>query len=840
MEYIVVRGARQHNLKDITVRIPRNLLVVCTGLSGSGKSSLAFDTIFAEGYRRYLDALSTHSRTFLQQFDAPDVDSIDGLSPTIAVRQGVYQRNPRSTVGTLSEIYDYLRILFARAGIVYCPECHQPVQPYTIAEMVKEILEQNPPGSRLIILTPLGKVSRKNFVAISKKLRRDGFTRIRLDGEIFELDSLPALPPKTFYQVDLIVDRLVVNLERTNRLRDSLELAVRVGSGWVGVQRAGESELRLFSETSKCIQCGRTFSELSPSLFSFNNPHGACPGCKGLGVEMGGSRSDLDYSLPCVQCGGARLNETARSVKLGGLTIQEVCDFELHELGDWLISLPLRASLRGLLDKPVSEIIRRLNTMEELRLNHLKLSRSVLSLSGGELQRIYLTRQINTSLSGILFVLDEPSVGLHPADLKHLINLLARLRHAGNTVLVVEHDRDLILESDYVLEMGPGAGINGGKVVFAGSPRELLTHTASLTGQYLSGQKRISLTSRRKPFSSGTVRLVGARGHNLKGITVAFPIACMICVTGISGSGKTTLVIDTLYKGLITKLHGGSKVRPEPFDIIENGEVFQAVSLIDQSPLGKITRSTPATYTGVFASVRKLFSQLPEARARGYGSERFSFNLKGGRCETCKGEGFQSIEMFFMPDAQLTCSVCKGSRFNRETLEIKYKGYSVADILQMTVTEALAFFENIPEIAHKLGILNEVGLGYLQLGQSAKTLSGGEAQRVKLAAELARRNSGKTLYVLDEPTTGLHFDDIQKLLYLLSRLVDQGNTVIMIEHHPDVIFNADYVIDLGPEGGDGGGHLIVAGTPYEVAKHGTSHTGKYLRSFFTNLSPAPQ
>lgn len=858
MEYITVRGARQHNLKNITVTLPRDRLVVFTGVSGSGKSSLAFDTIFAEGCRRYLEALSTHSRQFLEQFDTPDVDAVEGLSPTIAVQQRGFLRNPRSTVGTLTEIHDFLRILFSQLGTPFCTACGQPVRAHTIEQMVDTTLSEFSAGSRLLILSPLGVTSARDLPTTLLKLRQDGFSRVRIEGCDYELDPLPHIPRRKAYQIELVVDRIILRQEKVGRLKESLELAVRISGGRAAVSEVG-GLTREFSESTVCLHCGRSLPESTTSLFSFNHPAGACSRCRGLGgrwpgmegsfrreKESGGdarlmvgepssdhfrSRYFSQDMLPCEECNGTRFNEAARAVKLGGLAIHEVSALTLEALREWLQSLSSREQMGDLTRGPINEILHRLKSLERLSLNYLTLNRAAVTLSGGELQRIRLARQVNSELTGILYVLDEPSAGLHPRDLHRVLTLLVELKEKGNSIIVVEHDRDTILQADHVVDLGPGAGKLGGEVVFSGPPEALIKDPSSSTGLFLAGRKALQAPSRRVPFSSGTVKLMGASGHNLKGFDVAFPIACLTCVTGVSGSGKTTLVLQTLCRALRQTLHG-SRAKPAPHLGIENANAFDKVILVDQSPLGKTSRSTPATATGVFTLIRRLFAQLPEARARGYGPERFSFNVKGGRCEICRGEGVQTIPMGFMPDVYQTCTACSGTRYQNETLDVLFKGHSIAQVLDMNIVDAGGLFENVAPIYKIMSCLIEVGLGYLKLGQPSNTLSGGEAQRVKLAGELARKSTGRTLYVLDEPTTGLHFEDIQRLLQLLERLIDQGNTVVMIEHHPEVVANADYIIDLGPEGGEAGGFLVAAGLPREVAQVEASHTGAMLRRIF--------
>jgi excinuclease ABC subunit A len=854
-DQIVIYGARQHNLKNISLSIPRNRFVVITGVSGSGKSSLAFDTLFAEGQRRYVEALSTFARQFLQRLDPPEVDAIEGLSPAIAIEQKGLPRNPRSTVGTLTQIYDYLRLLYARMGVLHCSNCRQPVLAHTIPQMVDEI-HSWPQRSRLIILAPLGTLAAKELPKALAKLRRDGFMRIRLDGQTVELDPPPGIPSRPKYQIDVVVDRLILDYSTNERLSDSLELAAKIGARTVIVQclEAGE---RLFTEAFRCASCNLEFPEPTPSLFSFHHPTGMCQMCRGSGYLHSTQNSpadktdrtlhrnkstpekqtEVDFTHPfsdenggviCPQCFGTRLNQAARSVLLGGLGIHEASRLTLPKLSHWLKNIDFTPTQNEIAARPRDEAIARLSTLEQLGLSYLSLDRSAPTLSGGEAQRIRLANQLGNPLAGVLYVLDEPSIGLHARDHQKLLQILFQLRDSGNSVVVVEHDRETILQADYVVDLGPGAGVQGGEVIFSGSPQDMRRDPTSLTGRYLAGLEQISFAQRRQPFTRGSLTLSGASGHNLKGIQVSFPIACMTCVTGVSGSGKSTLVLDTLYRALARKLYR-SKSPPAAYDSLEGTEQIQKVILIDQSPLGRTPRSTPATYTGLFDLIRQLFSKLPEARARGYDPGRFSFNARGGRCESCKGEGLQTIEMFFLPDIYITCPVCHGSRYSASTLEILFKGRSIADVLDMTVLEAAALFENLPSVRRKLQTMQEVGLGYLRLGQPATTLSGGEAQRVKLAAELALKTPGKTLYILDEPTSGLHFDDIRKLLHVLHRLVDLGHTVVIIEHHLDVIKTADYVLDLGPEGGENGGYLVAAGAPEEVARVESSITGRFLR-----------
>ncbi len=845
-ESISIRGARQHNLKNIDLLVPRNRFVVITGVSGSGKSSLAFDTLFAEGQRRYLEALSTYARQMAGRLNAPLVDEIEGLSPSIAIEQKGLPHNPRSTVGTLTEISDYLRLLFARLGTIFCPNCDLPVRSWTIPEILRDLSEALPPESRMLILAPLGEIAEKELPNLLKRLRRDGFGRVRAEGAVYELDPLPALPRRPAHRIEIVVDRLVLDEEKHRRLVDSLELALRAGKGTVGITTP-EGVEKFYSESARCASCGYTGPELSPSLFSFQHPSGMCPLCRGLGytdADENKAAPGADVSTaaepegpelpefssersPCSACNGTRLNEAARSVRLGGLSIDRVFRMNPPAVAQWIEGLDFDQSRLDILKRPQKEILNRLNSLIELGLPYLTLDRASNTLSGGEAQRVRLAHQISSTLSGVLYVLDEPSVGLHPRDHGRLLDILIRLRDAGNSLVVVEHDKETILRADHVIDMGPGAGTQGGEVVFSGPPEKIAKCPASLTGLYISGKKQIPVPKQRKKGGE-FFRITGAAGHNLKNISAEFFYGCMTCVTGVSGSGKSTLVLDTLYRALARRIYN-VETHPAPFSGLENAESLRKVILVDQAPIGKTPRSIPATYTGVFGLIRQLFSRVPEARTRGYSPARFSFNARGGRCEHCRGEGLQRIEMYFLPDIYVTCPVCEGSRYNRETLDITYRGHSIASVLEMTVYEAAAFFGNFRAIRHKLDTLIEVGMGYIRLGQPATTLSGGEAQRTKLAAELSRRGQGKALYILDEPTTGLHFEDVSKLLHVLRKLVDQQNTIIIIEHHPDVIKSADYVIDLGPEGGEGGGQIVAAGTPEQVALSKNSHTAFYLR-----------
>ena len=846
-ESIYIRGARQNNLKNIDLRIPRNSFVVITGVSGSGKSSLAFDTLFAEGQRRYLEALSTYARQMAGRLNAPLVDEIVGLSPSIAIEQKGLPHNPRSTVGTLTEIYDYLRLLFARLGTIFCPNCDLPVRAWTVPGILADLSESLLPKSRILLLAPLGEIAEKELPNLLRRLRRDGFGRVRADGSVYELDPLPSLPRRPSRLIEIVIDRLVMDEEKRRRLIDSLELALRVGKGTAAIATP-EGWEKFYFESARCASCGYTGPELTPALFSFQHPAGMCPVCRGLGFAGADEEQTAPHGSdpiaadteeapeipglgseppPCPACKGTRLNEAALSVRLGDLSIDRVSAMNPAAAAQWLEALDLDESGRKILERPKKEIVSRLNNLIELGLPYLTLDRSSNTLSGGEAQRVRLAHQLSSSLSGVLYVLDEPSVGLHPRDHRRLLDILLRLRDAGNSLVVVEHDRETILRADHVIDMGPGAGTQGGEVVFSGTPEGIANCSASLTGLYISGKKQIHTPKGRKK-GVDFFRLTGACGHNLKSISADFPYGCMTCVTGVSGSGKSTLVLDTLYRAVARKIYN-IETYPAPFSSLDNAERLRKVILVDQSPIGRTPRSIPATYTGVFGLIRQLFSRVPEARARGYSPARFSFNAKGGRCEHCRGEGLQRIEMYFLPDIYVTCQVCQGSRYNPETLDITYRGCSISSILEMTVYEAAAFFGNFRVLRYKLDALIDVGMGYIRLGQPATTLSGGEAQRIKLAAELSRRGQGKALYILDEPTTGLHFEDIDKLLHVLRKLVDQQNTIIIIEHHPDVIKSADYVIDLGPEGGEGGGRIVAAGVPEEVARSKNSYTAPYLR-----------
>ncbi|MBO2518151.1 MAG: excinuclease ABC subunit UvrA [Firmicutes bacterium] len=951
-EKIIIRGARQHNLKGIDLEIPRNRLVVFTGPSGSGKSSLAFDTIYAEGQRRYVESLSAYARQFLGQMDKPDVDFIEGLSPAISIDQKTTSHNPRSTVGTVTEIYDYLRLLYARIGQPYCPNCQIPIAQQTVEQIVDRLL-QFPEGTRMQILAPLVRGRKGEHKKLLEEVRQEGFVRVRVNGEVRTLDEPIELEKQKKHTIEVVVDRVIVREGIETRLADSLQTALARGDGLVVVQVLGgegvEPEELLFSEKYACPQCGFSFGELTPRMFSFNSPFGACPGCDGLGIRMevdpelvldrrrsvrdGGilpwanshsrwlwsvleavcERIGLDpekplsqatpeqiqvllygtggenvrftyrnqhgrtrvYETPfegvmawlqrkhreaqsdwgrseveqymasqlCPVCQGGRLRKESLSVLVGGKNLVEVTRLSVRECLRFFEELELSEREQMIARQVLKEIKARLGFLVDVGLDYLTLDRAASTLSGGEAQRIRLATQIGSQLVGVLYILDEPSIGLHQRDNRRLIEALKGLRDLGNTVIVVEHDEETITEADYVVDIGPGAGKHGGEVVAQGTPAEVAANPNSLTGQYLSGRRSIPVPQIRRytPAEKGerpVLRVRGARAHNLKNIDVEFPLGLFICVTGVSGSGKSTLVNEVLYKQLARDLNGAN-VRAGEHDGIDGLEHLEKVIQIDQSPIGRTPRSNPATYTGAFTGIRELFAMTPEARARGYKPGRFSFNVKGGRCEACQGDGIIKIEMHFLPDVYVPCEVCKGKRYNRETLEITYKGKTIADVLEMTVDEALDFFGLIPKVEPKLRTLRDVGLGYIQLGQPATQLSGGEAQRVKLATELSRRSRGRTLYVLDEPTTGLHTHDIRNLLDVLNRLVDQGNTVIVIEHNLDVIKTADYIIDLGPEGGDRGGRVVAQGTPEEVALNPNSYTGQFLRPILEKAGTLP-
>ena len=930
---LIVKGARQHNLKNIDVEIPRDKLVVLTGLSGSGKSSLAFDTIYAEGQRRYVESLSAYARQFLGQMDKPDVDYIEGLSPAISIDQKTTSRNPRSTVGTVTEIYDYLRLLYARAGRPHCPDCGKPITQQTVQQMVDALMAQGE-GARLTLLAPVIRGRKGEHQKVLEEIRKDGYLRARVDGAIRELADDIRLDKNKKHTIEAVIDRVIVKDSVARRLADSIETALKLGDGLVTVDVGGEKELT-FSENFACIDCGISLPEIAPRLFSFNTPYGACPACTGLGVNMeidpdlvvpdenktiaegaivavsskpetyfmcqlkvllerrgysfdarwrdlpddlrelilhGSENERLSFeyenlfgevkthftayegilpllarrhrestsdsmredverfmtSKPCPVCLGTRLKREALSVFVGGKNINEATRLTVQESRDFFRNLDLTEREQAIAHQIRKEIDARLGFLINVGLDYLTLDRAAGTLSGGEAQRIRLATQIGSGLVGVLYILDEPSIGLHQRDNQRLLNALKNLRDLGNTLLVVEHDEETMFNADHIIDIGPGAGVHGGYVIAQGTVEDIQACEASITGQYLSGKLSIPVPEQRRRPNGKWIEILGAAENNLAQIDVRFPLGIFTAVTGVSGSGKSTLVNEILYKALAQKLYR-SHTRPGVHAEIRGAEHIDKIIDIDQSPIGRTPRSNPATYTGLFDSVRELFSQTPEARLRGYKPGRFSFNVKGGRCEACRGDGIIKIEMHFLPDVYVPCEVCLGDRYNRETLDVHYKGKNIAEVLNMVVEEALAFFANVPKIQRKLQVLNDVGLGYIKLGQAATTLSGGEAQRVKLATELARRSTGKTLYILDEPTTGLHVADVHRLLEVLDRLVDAGDSVVVIEHNLDVIKRADYVIDLGPEGGARGGRVVACGTPEELAAVDASYTGQYLK-----------
>jgi excinuclease ABC subunit A len=834
---IVIRGARVHNLKNIDLEIPRDRFVVITGVSGSGKSSLAFDTLYAEGQRRYLESLGADARQLLQQMEKPDVDAVDGLSPTIAVQQNAGLANPRSTVGTITDIYDFLRLLFARVGQPSCPTCGREIRTYAVEQIVDRLLGL-PAQTRILILAPIALAQPSSVLERLNELARQGFARVIIDGQMHELNGGVDVTRKAASHLDLVVDRLVLRDGIEKRLADSLEMASLHGNQVIKIRVLGANDSDLasemmFSQKLACMYCGAAVPELTPSLFSFNSPQGACATCKGLGVlarqpkQSQRSSEDLDEQ-PCPDCGGTRLNRESRAVRIGGHDISEWAAWPITRTIEMLDRLQLGDERKIVGQKIVAEIVTRMRCMAQLGLDYLSLDRASVTLSGGELQRVRLATQIGSRLAGVLYILDEPSIGLHQKDNAQLIELLKQLRDTGNSVVVVEHDPETMLAADYLIDMGPGAGIHGGHVVAQGPPQAIVDDSRSLTGKYLSSALKIAPPVKRLTGTEKFLTIKSANARNLKNITVKFPIGAMTCVTGVSGAGKSTLVMEVLYHGLIQRLQG-SKADESSFTGLVGWENIDRVIGVDQAPIGRTPRSNPATYVGLYDHLRQLFAQLPEARVRGYKAERFSFNASGGRCEACGGSGVARVELYFLPEAFVTCAVCKGRRYNRETLEIKYKGLSIADVLDLTVDQTLELLNHVPPIHDRLRTLRDVGLGYLQLGQSAITLSGGEAQRIKLARELARKSSGRSLYTLDEPTTGLHFDDVKKLLELLNRLTELGNTIVIVEHNLDVIKSADYIIDLGPGGGARGGNVLAEGSPAEVAQVSNSITGQYLK-----------
>ncbi|MBU2699217.1 excinuclease ABC subunit A [Sporomusaceae bacterium BoRhaA] len=930
-EQIFVKGARQHNLKNIDIAIPRDKLVVITGLSGSGKSSLAFDTIYAEGQRRYVESLSAYARQFLGQMDKPDVDYIEGLSPAISIDQKTTSRNPRSTVGTVTEIYDYLRLLFARAGVPYCPHCGKPIRQQTVEQMVDQLRTLGD-GVRLTVLAPVIRGKKGEHVKVLAQIRKDGYVRVRVDGQTLDVAEDISLEKNKKHTIEVVVDRVIVRQGSESRLAESLETALKVGNGVVLVNAGGKEDLT-FSQNFACVDCGISLPEIAPRMFSFNSPYGACPACTGLGYNMEldpssiipdgsktlgdgaiaavsknrnsyfmcqlealvtqhghsfdepwdslpeklqqlilqGSDEKLTFQYenmygetrtyqvpfegtlpllsrryrestsdmmreeieefmsvkPCPKCHGARLKPESLAIRIGSKNIYEVTQLNIADSQQFFSAVELTERQQLIARQILKEIDARLGFLNNVGLDYITLDRAAGTLSGGEAQRIRLATQIGSGLVGVLYILDEPSIGLHQRDNNRLLDTLKHLRDLGNTLLVVEHDEDTMYAADHIIDIGPLAGVHGGKVVAQGTVEDIKNCPESITGQYLSGKKSIPVPAKRRKPNGKWIEVVGARENNLKNITARFPLGVFTAVTGVSGSGKSTLVNEILYKGLAQKVYG-SRAKPGAHKTLVGAENIDKIIEIDQSPIGRTPRSNPATYTGLFDGIREVFSQTPDSRIRGYKPGRFSFNVKGGRCEACHGDGIIKIEMHFLPDVYVPCEVCKGARYNRETLEVRYKGKSIAQVLDMIVDEAVDFFQNIPKLHRKLQILKDVGLGYIKLGQPATTLSGGEAQRVKLSTELAKRSTGKTIYILDEPTTGLHTADIHRLLEVLQRLVDGGDTVIVIEHNLDVIKTADYILDLGPEGGVRGGTLVAQGTPEQIVRERTSYTGQYL------------
>jgi excinuclease ABC subunit A len=827
---IIIKGAREHNLKNIDVTIPRDQLVVITGLSGSGKSSLAFDTIYAEGQRRYVESLSAYARQFLEQMGKPDVDSIEGLSPAISIEQKSTSHNPRSTVGTVTEIYDYLRLLFARVGRPSCFQCGEEITAQTVQQMV-DAIGLLPEGSKFQILAPIVRGRKGEYRKELLDMRRAGYVRARIDGRPVELGEDITLDKQKKHTIEIVIDRLVMKQGEalTRRLADSVESSLKLAGGLVGVLTEN-GKVSLYSEKLACIRCGVSYPEITPRVFSFNSPHGACPACDGIGYAMTpGCPDDEDFTLLelCEVCKGARLRPESLSVKVAKQSIAEVTHLSVRAAADFFSSLKFTERELVIAHRILKEIRERLGFLVNVGLDYLTLDRAAATLSGGEGQRIRLATQIGSGLVGVLYILDEPSIGLHQRDNRRLLQTLLRLRDLGNTVVVVEHDAETMMAADHLLDMGPGAGTLGGKIIAQGTPDEVMGNPDSLTGQYLRGTQMVTLP-RRQRKAKGMLSIVGASKHNLKGMTAKIPLGLLTCVTGVSGSGKSTLVLEVLFHSLSQLLYH-KKPKIDGCKELLGVEALDKVIDIDQSPIGRTPRSNPATYTGLFGFIRDLYSNLPESRVRGYKPGRYSFNVKGGRCEACQGDGLIKIEMHFLPDVYVTCEVCKGQRYNRETMEIHHKGKSIADVLNMTVDDAVEFFEHIPFIKRKLDTLHDVGLHYVKLGQSATTLSGGEAQRVKLSRELSKRPTGRTMYILDEPTTGLHFADVQRLLDVLDRLVEGGNTVLVIEHNLDVIKNADWIIDLGPEGGDRGGEIVAEGPPKEIAKSKRSYTGQVLK-----------
>ena len=935
---IIIKGAKEHNLKNINLEIPRDKLVVITGLSGSGKSSLAFDTLYAEGQRRYVESLSSYARQFLGLMEKPDVESIEGLSPAISIDQKTTSKNPRSTVGTVTEIYDYIRLLYARVGTPYCPNCGKKIEKQSIDQIVDNVMKIKE-GTRIQILAPVVRGRKGEYTKLFEDLQKDGFARVRVDGEIYDLSDEIKIDKNKKHEIEVVVDRLVIKEDIVGRLTESIETALKQADNLVLIDIVGEKQV-LYSCNYACPDCGFSFPELTPRMFSFNNPYGACPKCSGIGYLMkmdedliipdktktlydgvkafgastmkkgdtmakmyfesvgkhygidiknkkikdlpkdfinkilygtGNDEIDFEYTsslgtrkfkapfegviptlerrhnetksqgmrdfyemymseLPCDECNGARLKKEILSIKVGGININEMTDLSVKSLQEFLRKLELTDSQKMIAEMILKEIDARLQFLIDVGLEYLTLSRSAGTLSGGEAQRIRLATQIGSGLTGVLYILDEPSIGLHQRDNDKLIATLKKLRDLGNSLLVVEHDEDTMYAADQIIDIGPGAGVHGGQVMAQGTAEEIKNVSTSITGAYLSGKKKIEVPKKRRPGNKKNIEIVNATENNLKNISVKFPLGKFICITGVSGSGKSTLINEVLYKNIAQQLNGATE-KPGKCKTIKGLENIDKIINIDQSPIGRTPRSNPATYTGAFDLIRDIFASTNEAKMRGYEKGRFSFNVPGGRCESCSGDGVHRIEMHFLPDVFVPCEVCKGKRYNRETLEVKYKGKSIADVLDMTVEESLEYFANIPRIKNKIQTLYDVGLGYIKLGQPSTTLSGGEAQRVKLATELSKKATGKTLYILDEPTTGLHIADVHRLVDILQRLVDTGNTIIVIEHNLDLIKTADYIIDLGPEGGDAGGEIIAVGTPEQICKNDRSYTGKFLKKY---------
>jgi len=824
---IVIKGARQHNLKNIDLILPRNKIIVITGPSGSGKSSLAMDTIFAEAHRRYLQSLPIELRTIFDQIQKPDVDFIEGLSPAVSVEQKTISKSPRSTVGTITEIYDYLRLLYAKVGTPYCPRCGRQLISQDINKMTASVMEL-PEGTKIQILAPVVIEKKGEHREIIDRARAEGFIRARIDGQLVELTQEISLKKHVRHTIELVVDRIIVKEKYKNQIKRALELAMKY-TQTVVINIVEENRDVIFSSTLACPSCGISLPEIDPRLFSFNSKYGACPRCRGLGYENIEEEEEIDVLtlIPCKLCGGTRLRQEALAIKINGKNIAELSALSLDELKIFLYKLKFSSYETSIAERILKEIFIKLEFLQKVGVGYLSLNRPSFSLSGGEAQRIRLATQLGSHLSGVLYVLDEPSIGLHPRDCLKLIESMKELSLRGNTLVVVEHDEKTIMNADLVVELGPGGGRDGGYLTGLYPPEKLIKSKKSITAQYLTGSSKIAIPKkRRKP--AGFIKIIGAEAYNLKNIDVKIPLGVFLCVTGVAGSGKSTLIFEILYKALAKKLYNAS-VLPGKHKAIEGIEQIDKVVCIDQSPIGRTSRSTPATYTQVMNEIRELFAMLPDARVRGYTKSRFSFNLPGGRCESCQGDGMKKIKMHLLPDVYVLCDSCKGKRYNEETLQIRYRGKSISDVLDMTVSEALEFFSAVPKLKQKLQIMQDIGLGYITLGQAATTLSGGEAQRVKLSKELSKKPTGKTLYILDEPTTGLHMVDIERLLNILQRLVEMGNTVIVIEHDLDIIKCADYIIDLGPEGGAIGGYLVAEGTPEEVAMNPASHTGKFLK-----------